>query len=227
MNSYYNCLYNLLTNIWIHINVWIYIMSVHTTLFAHVKTWARFHMYIWITMSHVINSLIITLNLLILIKFSRQHPTTSMRNWVCPHKSYCRAGCDGYLFSQQRGCDYHLKMEWECLLQCQDRNETRDETTGGSQSDGSTTSVPSFLQCSYPCRTQRRTQCLHSADDETWWTWTKVCRGQDTIRNWQQGDIDGSWNCEIVMTSISFIMGFFKMIHQLKQDHKFTLNNTI
>ncbi len=22
----------------------------------------------------------------------------------------------------------------------------------------------------------------------------------DIIRNWQQGDIDGSWNCEIVMT---------------------------
>ena len=110
MNSYYNCSYNLSTDIWIHINVWIYIMSVHTTLlqnsqrtyvflcpyytnlFAHVKTWARFHMYIWITMSHVINSLIITLNLLILIKFSQLHPTTSMRNWVCPHKSYCRAG---------------------------------------------------------------------------------------------------------------------------------------
>ena len=159
MNSYYNCSYNLLTNIWIHINVWIYIMSVHTTLFAHVKTWARFHMYIWITMSHVINSLIITLNLLILIKFSQLHPTTSMRNWVCPHKSYCRAGCDGYSFSQQRGCDYHLKMEWECLLQCQDRNETRDETTVGSQSDVSTTSVPSFLRCSYPCRTWRRTRC--------------------------------------------------------------------
>ncbi len=61
---------------------------------------------------------------------------------MCPHKSYWRAGCDGYSFSQQRGCDYHLKMEWEFLLQ--DRNETRDETTGGSQSDESTTSVPLF-----------------------------------------------------------------------------------
>ena len=29
--------------------------------------------------------------------------------------------------------------------------------------------------------------------------------GQANIRNWQQGDIDGSWNCENLMTSISFI----------------------
>ncbi len=33
---------------------------------------------------------------LCLIKFFLQNPTTSMRNWVCPHKSLCRAGCDGH-----------------------------------------------------------------------------------------------------------------------------------
>ena len=142
MNWYYVCSYylsaKLSTDIWILMSVVTKpICSCHDeNLISHV------HLNSYVTNNKFPKN---NINILLRIKFFQQYPITSMRNWVCPHKSYCRAGCFGYSFSQQIGRDYHLKMEWECLLQCQDRNETRDETTVGSQSDVSTTSVPSFL----------------------------------------------------------------------------------
>jgi hypothetical protein len=47
------------------------------------------------------------------------------------------------------------------------------------------------------------------------------------IRNLQQGDIDGSWNCEIIMTLYWLGLKVFEMSYWLKQYHKFTLSNNI
>ncbi len=108
MNSYDGRLYNLSMDIRIHINLY-YGHSYNLSAKLSTDIWIR--MSLWILMSvvtkpicscqdknmnsHVHLNSYVTNNkfpknniiILCLIKFFLQNPTTSMRNWVCPHKS--------------------------------------------------------------------------------------------------------------------------------------------
>ncbi len=91
MNLYYGRLYNLLsanlsTDIWIHMSIWI-LMSVVTKPICSCQDKnmnSHVHLNSYVTNNNFPKN---NIQILCLIKFFLQNPTTSMRNWVCPHKS--------------------------------------------------------------------------------------------------------------------------------------------
>ncbi len=82
----YNLSANLSMDIWIHMSVWI-LMSVVTKPICSCQDKnmnSHVHLNSYVTSNEFPKN---NIKILCLINFFLQNPTTSMRYWVCPHKS--------------------------------------------------------------------------------------------------------------------------------------------